>query len=615
MELAFRKGSDAFVPAGGYRALESRLFDRKAVVADISAVVVSCFDVRTRLMPFILYDKFIFPAGARMVAAALKQAGFDKTRAVFELWNPKFRASKARIDGKPPQILLLSTMQLHADKAMQAIQDAWSLGEERPLIIVGGPKCFHEPYHFWPVPTSTGIGGADVAVTGEVYILLDLLEKILDYHRPGEHIRKSFERARQARALDEVPGIVYLDPDAEWREPKLVDTGLQRLVQHLDELPHEATGLSLLEPPSKSAGLADKPLSDKAVKHHARVVSMVMTQGCKFSCSYCPIPSLNQKTWRYRSPEGMASEFKAVRDRYGIRFFFGADDNFFNRRETASDFFDALSRTKLANGKRLGRHIQWGTEATQFDTHRNIDLLPIARESGMSAIWFGIEDLTAELINKGQKPEKTIEVFQAMHRNKISPMAMMMFHDAQPFDTPGELYGLANQMDFLRKAGAVSVQVTIHVPAIGTKEWERTFETGGVIKTFDGVPIRNRYFDGNHAVVKGRVPMWQKQAEQLAGYFRFYNPMNLFRSLRDDKSPLRWYRVGYQLGGMYGTTVSAIKLLPHLVRLWRGKLTFCDEAPPLSEVPIRYVDGSFLRFPESHAMHQHGNDECDSVAA
>ena len=32
----------------------------------------------------------------------------------------------------------------------------------------------------------------------------------------------------------------------------------------------------------------------------------------------------------------------------------------------------------------------------------------------MHAIWFGIEDLTADLINKGQKPEVTIELFKIL---------------------------------------------------------------------------------------------------------------------------------------------------------------------------------------------------------
>lgn len=599
MELNSRKGRDAFVPTGAYRELERRLRSRQEILEHIPTVVLNCFDRGTRLMPFVLYDRMMFPAGARVIAGALRQAGFAQTRAVFQLWNPNFRASEARLNGRPPQILLLSSMQLHSAQALAAIQDAWKLGEERPLILVGGAKTFHEPYHFWPVDTPVGPGGADAVLTGEAYILLDLLEKVIAFHQPGEHIRAAYERARQANALDEVPGLVYLAPDATWKEPVLVDTGLQRLVQNLDELPDETTGLELLEPPHRGTGLSPRPLPANRLRRYSRVVSLLITQGCKFNCSYCPIPSLNQKTWRFRSPENLVHQFRSIREKFGVKFYFGADDNFLNRRETAVEFFEALAQARLSNGKLLGRHIHWGTEATQFDTHKNLDLLPLARKSGLSAIWFGIEDLTAELINKGQKPEKTVEVFRAMHTHKINPMAMMMYHDGQPFYTPRSLYGLANQVDFLRQAGAISVQVTLHTPAIGTREYENTYASGKVLAGLGDYPILNRHIDGNHATVLGKTPLWQKQLEMIGGYFRFYNPINLLRAMRQDGSPLRKYRVAYQVLGFLGTLWTLFFLMPYLLRLVFKKPRFHKKAPPVTLVPVKYSKGAFPRFPEA----------------
>ena len=61
MELTSRKGADAFVPAGAYRRLESRLRERAADLAEIPAVVFGAFDRTTRMLPFILYDHNIFP--------------------------------------------------------------------------------------------------------------------------------------------------------------------------------------------------------------------------------------------------------------------------------------------------------------------------------------------------------------------------------------------------------------------------------------------------------------------------------------------------------------------------------------------------------------------------
>jgi radical SAM superfamily enzyme YgiQ (UPF0313 family) len=599
MELMYRRGSDVFVPPGSYLELEANLRQHAAELAEMPAVVLSCFDRSTRLMPFILYDRLLFPAGARVVAGALYQSGFTRTRAVFQLWNPNFRPSQARIDGKPLQLFLVSTMQMHVAKAYDAVRDAWKLGDARPLIIAGGPKAVHEPYHFWPLATPQGPVGPDVAVTGEVYVLLDLLNLLVEFRGRGETLRQAFERARMEGALEHVPGLVYLAPEATLREPVLVDTGLQRLVQHLDEMPNEVTALGLLEPPHRREGLSPAPLPDHKVRRRTPIVTLQLTQGCKFNCSYCPIPTLNQKTWRFRSPSNIAYQFKSVRERFGIKYYFGADDNFFNRRETAEEIFTELARTSVA-GHRLKGKVCWSTEATQFDTYKNRDLLPLAKDAGLFAIWFGIEDLTAELINKGQKPEVTVELFKLMNELKICPMAMLMYHDGQPFYSPGSLYGIANQVAFLRRAGAISVQCTVHTPAIGTREFEATFATGRVIKALGGVPIAESLIDGNHVIVVGDEAAWKRQFKQLGAYATFYNPVNFFRALWNRRrEPLGNKRLGYQFVGMLGTLWSAIKLLPFTVRLMVSKRTYHDAPPRISHVPVRMVANGFARFPEA----------------
>jgi radical SAM superfamily enzyme YgiQ (UPF0313 family) len=487
-------------------------------------------------------------------------------------------------------------MQIHGEAINDAIRDAWSLGEDRPLILAGGPKAIYEPSHLFDIDSPKGRVAADVACTGEAYVLLELLEVLLACRRHGEPLRWAFERARLMGALDSVPGLVYLAPEADLRRPTLVDTGLQRLVQHIDEMPDEQTGYTVLEPPGRRAGLAAAPLPEGKVRKYAPISSLLVTQGCKFNCSYCPIPAVNQKTWRFRSPENLARQLSTVRDRFGIKYYFGTDDNFFNRRQTAWEFFEALARWRTGKGKRLGHQVRLSTEATQHDTWKNRDLLPLARQAGLFALWFGIEDLTAELVNKGQKPEVTIELFKVMHREKILPMAMMMFHEGQPFHSPGQLYGIANQVDFLRQAGAITVQVTVHTPAVGTREYERPFREQRVLQRLGRTEIPfSRYYGGNHVLVKGQTPLWKKQLQWLGAYFRFYNPVNAWRAGRDDGSPLRWYRFGYQLAGFAAAVRTAWKMLPHLARLLWSRPIFHADAPPASTMPVRLAPGAFPR--------------------
>lgn len=598
MELTVRKGSDKFVPAGAYRALEARLRKRSAELAEIPTVVLSCFDRSTRLLPFVLYDRYIFPAGARTIAGSLYQAGFTRTRAVFQLWTPHFRPSHARLEGRPPEMLLLSSMQMHSHSAYAAVRDAWTMGDDRPFIIAGGPKAHHEPYHYWSIKGKSGPVAPDVVVTGECYVLLDLLNAIMPMRGRGESMRVAFERARREGLLDTIPGLVYLAPEATLSDPVLVDTGLQRLVQNLDELPHEVSGLSLMERPHSGTGLLPTPIPDNKVKRLSPIMGIQVTQGCKFNCSYCPIPALNQKTWRFRSPDGLVHEIRSVHERFGIKYFFGSDDNFFNQRETAEEILTAMSRAK-ALGRPFGQRIRFSTEATQFDTYKNRDLLPLARAAGVHSIWFGIEDLTASLINKGQKPEVTVELFRQMHAQKISPMAMIMFHDGQPFYTPGQLYGLVNQVDFLRRAGAVSLQCTVHIPAVGTREFEKTYESGKVIERIGSYAIPDSKIDGNHVIVSDAEPAWQKQLKLLGGYASFYNPLNMIRALKRDGSPLRRRRFGYQLVGQIATAWTILKALPFVGRLLMGNPTYYKAAPPVHTVPVRSPDQAFSRYPAS----------------
>jgi hypothetical protein len=113
-----------------------------------------------------------------------------------------------------------------------------------------------------------------------------------------------------------------------------------------------------------------------------------------------------------------------------------------------------------------------------------------------------------------------------MRDQKISPMAMMMFHEGQPYHTPGALYGLHNQIKFLREAGAVSVQCTVHSPTVGTREQETTFARGGVLHSLGRYVITDSHFDGNHVVVVEREAAWKRQVKLLGGYATFYNPVN-----------------------------------------------------------------------------------------
>jgi len=576
MELLSRPKNDRYTRPGQYNELEQRLRANPAT-RDIAALVCYAFDFRTRLGPFLFADMRLLTAGPRAVAAALVSSGFAKTRIVLRQWNKNFKVSEARIDGAIPQLLMVSSMQIHSASAYEMVLDAHKLGDARPLILCGGAKAIYEPWDFFGLDDKNNLS-ADAVCTGEEFVILELLDRIMESRAGNEHLRKTFHRLRRSGLLDDIPGLVYREGDDREPVSRLINTGVQRMVQNLDELPHPINSLGLLEPPHSRTKLTSTPVPIGKLKRFAGMISLVTTHGCKFHCPYCPIPAYNQFTFRWKSSERLRDEMALIASKTGINAFFGTDDNFFNNRETVEDIFQGLAKGKV-DGKPFRDAIFFGTEATEFDVFKNQDLLPLCREGGLRAIWFGIEDMTAELVKKGQSPEKTKKLFEVLNGYGIAPMAMMMHHDGQPLTSRGNLYGLLNQVNFLRKSGSTSVQVTILTPSVGSKGYEEPYENGMVIAEADGNKIDDHHYDGNHCIATHDPHPWRKQMNMYLAYASFYNPLNFVRAIADWKHPLWDVRVVYQAYGMVGLVKSFMSGFTWLKSLWKGPVRKMQEVP------------------------------------
>jgi radical SAM superfamily enzyme YgiQ (UPF0313 family) len=593
MELPRRARGDELLKPGELIRLRERL-RTVAPRHDLATVIVCAFDHRTRMLPFIFADTRMAPAGVRAVGSAMADVGFEKTRIVLQQWNRNFRPSRMQLDGRVPDLFMVSSMSLHSEECMALIQDAYRIDPaHRPLIIAGGPHAVYEPYDLFSANPARP-GSADVVVTGEEFVTLSLIEVLLSVRGRGESMRSAFVRARDSKALDDVPGLVYSRGGPNGMPEELIDTGMQRLVGDLDELPHPILGYRLLEPPGPRETLSAHALPVDQVGKRSPISSLVLTFGCKFNCPYCPIPAYNQRQYRVKSGERIADEMWRLNKAYGLRYFFGADDNFFNDKSRTLDIVNKLAHAEF-DGVRLSRRVRWGTEVTVHDTIQMKEHLPLIRDSGCRALWLGVEDLTATLVNKGQSGDKTTEAFRALRQAGICPMPMMMHHDAQPLYSRGSDYGLLNQIELLRRAGAVSMQVLMLTPAVGSKLLESTYTSGHVFKSVGGKAVRPHMCDGNYVVASNHKRPWQKQLTMLAGYLYFYNPIWFVVALvRARTSVSRKYAL-MQIIGMMGLVMTVARTSGWAVRLMFGKIERLTQ-PPVSQIPMRSIDGA----PASH---------------
>lgn len=596
MELPRRARQDELLRPGELLSLRERLRPR-AARHDITTVIACAFDHRTRMLPFIYADLRMAPAGSRAIGAAMVDAGFEKTRIVLQQWNKNFRPSQMRLEGRIPDIFMVSSMQLHAAACKDLIQDACRIDEaHRPLIIAGGPKVIYEPWDVFSADPKNP-WGADVVVTGEEYVLLSLIEALLEIRADGESLRKTFMRARNSGILDEIPGLVYANHGPAGNAEELVDTGIQRLVGDLDELPHPVLGYSLLESPSSRPTLGSRAVPAERIRKLSPIASLVLTFGCKFACEYCPIPAYNQRQHRVKSGERIADEFIQLYKRYGLRYFFGSDDNFFNDHKRTLDICDKLAHTTI-DGKPVRKIARWGTEVTVHDTLKLKDHIPLIRSSGVRMLWMGVEDMTATLVNKGQTTSKTLECFQLLQRHGIAPMPMMMHHDEQPLVSHSDKpYGLLNQVRLLRKAGAASMQVLMLVPATGSKLFTGTYTSGMAYESVAGRKVEEHMLGGNYVIASNHKQPWKKQANILIAYAYFYNPLRFLKALVMPKTRLYLVDSGMQVIGMWGGAMTALRTSTWLLRLMTGKIKR-KSAPPNTTLPFRSTDGESA----SHAL-------------
>jgi hypothetical protein len=143
----------------------------------------------------------------------------------------------------------------------------------------------------------------------------------------------------------------------------------------------------------------------------------------------------------------------------------------------------------------------------------------------------------------------------------------------------GNLYGLLNQVDFLRRAGSVSVQVTILIPSVGSKGYEEPYQKGMVIEQAGQQRVEDYQYDGNHCIATEDPHPWRKQMNISLGYARFYNPLNLVRAMLNWKDPVWSYRVMYQAYGMIGLVRSMGKTWKWIRSLHRGPIQKMQQVP------------------------------------
>ena len=479
-------------------------------------------------------------------------------------------------------------MNIHAGKAQALIRDASLMGPARPLVVCGGPKYMsHQPTDAWR-------GGPelwpDVVVTGESHVLISLLQRLSALKRGDETLAQACRRVRDDGGLQDIPGLMYrIAGDAMG----LVHTGTARLSPNL-ERPFSVEGLQLYERPGRHEGLLPAAMSLREIGTRvSAIITPGITEGCTETCGFCPIPARMQRTYRTSSHEFISEDFLRVLETTGIRDFAVGDDSHFNSKHCET-FWAEMAQVRH-KGEPLRGQIRIATEAVLAHVKKRLHVLPAASLGGLNTLWFGIETFNTADLDKGQNTERTEEVFAALRRQGIGPMAMTILFEGQQWrGTASHPFGIAETMAMLDRCGASLHADDAHQSIARQPVLRRTLHqwrgAGGSGWLPHRRPLLRR--EPRHS----RFQPWQGSTELRAAatadpgaYWKFYGPLRLLRLIGRylrEPTALRSQDVRMCAIGMAQTAVSTVRYAPWVLALWRGPWRRSSATPEL-KAPIR----------------------------
>ncbi len=113
------------------------------------------------------------------------------------------------------------------------------------------------------------------------------------------------------------------------------------------------------------------------------------SRGCTLTCSYCG-QWLFWKKWRHRSPQNVVENMKLLKEKYGVRLIWFADENFAADRELAKELLERIIAADLGLSLNLNM--------TAADVLRDAELLPLYKKAGVDYIVMGVESLKDNVI-------------------------------------------------------------------------------------------------------------------------------------------------------------------------------------------------------------------------
>lgn len=205
------------------------------------------------------------------------------------------------------------------------------------------------------------------------------------------------------------------------------------------------------------------PLRDSLInlgKYKSSDLGMIISsRGCPFSCSFCCSEAIWGRKVIFRSVDNIIKEIVSVRESYGTKDFYFADDSFTCNKNRTLEFCNKVS----------GLNITWSclTRADLLDD----EIVTAIKKSGCRMVKMGLESGSKKVLgimNKRTKKEDVIRASDTLHRHNLDWTAYFMV------GTPGENeLDVDESLNFVKEVKPSFISFSIFTPYPGTPIYEK----------------------------------------------------------------------------------------------------------------------------------------------
>jgi radical SAM superfamily enzyme YgiQ (UPF0313 family) len=400
-------------------------------------------------------DYLPFPFFLAYAAALLKKHNFE-VRLIDAIAEGMFYTYCLRlIERAQPDMLVCETSTVTLGHDLRLLQE---LKKDIPIVLCGPDVNIRQPSFL------ASHAHIDYVLAGEYeFTLLDL----------ATHLR-------EAKPLDEVPGLI-------WRDGDKIRVNPGRPLVNIDELPWPLReGLPIYKY-NDSPG--DLPLPS---------VQMLASRGCPYRCKFCLWPQVMYQghSYRTRNVIDVVDEMEYLVRQMHFKSVYFDDDTFNCGKERMLQLCAEIKKRALK--------VPWAimARADLMDE----EILEHMRQAGLFAVKYGVESATQELldhINKNMNLEKSTDVIRLTNKMGIKT------HLTFTFGLPGETrQSIEKTIDFALGLDPTSVQFSITTPFPGTTFYQEAREKGYLVSE------NWLEYDGNHRSVINYQDVTGKDLEE-----------------------------------------------------------------------------------------------------